>query len=116
MTQILQMAVGPAGRLRRLRGGGDGRELVDEAADRRRVAPPGGGGGEDAPGGGVVAVEPEQGDVGRRRADRQCRDEGDAETGGDAAELAGPVGGDDVDLRLEAWRGAGCPRRWASRR
>jgi hypothetical protein len=52
-------------------------------------------------------VEPEQGDVGRRRADRQCRDEGDAETGGDAAELAGPVGGDDVDLRLEAWREAG---------
>src|SRR5437660_562075 len=73
---------GPAA-LGELEAGGGVAQVGDQRGGCGGHGTPGGGGGEYLPDRGVLGVQPQQGEVGRGRADRQGRDERDPQPGGD---------------------------------
>jgi hypothetical protein len=82
-------------------------EMFEQRADGGWPVATGQRSGEDAADGHVVGVQSQQGDIGWPGTYCECGHEGDAEPGGDAAEFAGPFGGDDVDAGLESDRQRG---------
>src|SRR6266545_735016 len=82
-------------------------EVGEEPGHGRWPGPSGDGRGEDPAHRFVLVVHAKQPDVSRRATYGQGRDECHAEPRRHAAELAGPLGGDDVDSRWEAGGQAG---------